>query len=151
MSVILTAILAVAPGMSDTSGTGDVKISPNQTQNGPVTAAGSVQLPSVGFCYGRTENVHTSNSVLVSVHSRTICPSASSAIASTNLQRDRWYGWEQLANGSSAIRTQDANTKWYCAGTNGWYDYQASSYRCATIGTQNLIGYTGDTKRLFCL
>lgn len=58
--------------------------------------------------------------------------------------RERWYGNEQLANGYDDRFTSyvNANAKYYCVGS-GNYNYSASTYHRAQIGTQYGTTYTG--------
>jgi hypothetical protein len=101
-------------------------------------------------CTGLTERPHESTH-LASVHARTNCPIAVPMMVSTNLERDRWYGWQYLANGyESKIKTSvDAVAKWPCWGT-GTYTYRAVSYHRANIYGRTAIGYTSNSWRFYC-
>jgi hypothetical protein len=111
--------------------------------------AASPQL-AIGGCWGETQLPHPSYS-FASVHARTTCPFTAPLVVSVNLLRDRWYGWENMANGyrSGTTTAVDGFAKWYCAGA-GTYTYEGSSYHRATVNGTNLIAYTANQARFAC-
>lgn len=109
----------------------------------------TTSVSTVG-CVGRTHDPHKSY-YFASVHGATSCPMRAPMIVSINLSRDRWWGWQHLANGykSGTSTKVDGNAKWYCRGT-GTYTYRGVSYHRATVGGRNYIGYTANTERFSC-
>lgn len=101
-------------------------------------------------CHGYTDRPHYSLGS-ASVHGRTECPFVADIIASVNLYRLRWYGWQHLANGYDAGVTSrvNGNARWYCSGT-GTYTYLGETYHRATIGGTNYTAYTSHQARFGC-
>lgn len=138
---------------------GDIDLDVNSSENTmvsdlhiQVTNAGNASratfnMSSFKGCYGETDYIHVSYGSMISVHARTVCPGYSK-LTSTNLTRERWYGWQHLANGSST-GNNDAVTKWYCKGT-GKYTYRATNYHCALVGKDVATAYTWVTQEKTC-
>lgn len=105
---------------------------------------------AIGVCTGTTHDPHRSYS-FASVHSQTDCPMVVPMIVSVNLLRERWWGWENMANGYKSGTAYQVNgfAKWYCAGA-GTFTYRGSGYHRATVGGTNLIGYTANDNRFAC-
>lgn len=134
-------VAAIAEKVTDTEWLGE--------QAGSTSGYSPQAFPTTGVfagCYGKTDNPHKSAS-FASVHARTVCAYASKA-TSTNLARDRWWGWEHLANGGST-GTADAVTKWYCSGT-GTYTYRGTTFHRASIGGKVATAYTSNSERFSC-
>lgn len=102
-------------------------------------------------CYGKTDNPHKSGS-FASVHARTRCPNqVYPMIVSLNLQRGRWYGWENLAHNARERTTTGVETvaKWYCAG-QPTDTYRGFTYHRATVGGNAAIAYTSNDNQFSC-
>jgi hypothetical protein len=101
-------------------------------------------------CMGYTDVPHRSLN-FASVHGRTECPTSVPLVASVNILRDRWYGWDHLANGyASGTKVRvNGNAKWYCLGA-GTYTYRGETYHRATVGGQALTAWTLRENRFAC-
>lgn len=122
-----------------------------QPTTGGVTSAAAPSTSIPSNCWGYTDDPHKS-SAFASVHGRTECPSSVTNFVNINLFRERWWGWEHLANGSDGPRVAqktNANAKWYCSGV-GTYTWRGESYHRVTIGGTNYVAYTANDSRWTC-
>jgi hypothetical protein len=92
--------------------------------NGTSVDSGEVSVPAIQpnplGCKGQTDRPHKSGTY-ASVHGRTDCDyNAPALFVTTNLFRDRWYGWQFLKGDSESRygwwRTNDATPHWNCLG-----------------------------------
>lgn len=141
----LTAVPAhAASGLDEASpqkaSEGDFSLAPASE----ASKVGTRALPGLSSgCAGRTDEPHKSDG-FISVHGVTTCPFKTDMMASTNVLRKHWYGWEQMANGykeapfSSSV---NANAKWICGGSGSW-KYRGETYHRAYVNGNPQVGQT---------
>lgn len=119
----------------------------------PGTVSPAAISPNPLNCKGQTDMPHWSGDD-ASVHGRTTCDwNAPALFVTTNLYRDRWYGWQFLDGRSQSAygwwRTSDATPHWYCYGV-GLYTYIGSSSHEADIAGVAYYGNTQYSNRFWC-
>lgn len=128
------------PVSAQAASEGDFSLAPTSEAS---TVGASALPPLSSGCAGTTDYPHISAG-FISVHGKTTCPFNTDMMASTNVLRKRWYGWQQMANGykeapfSSYV---NANAKWYCVGS-GSYKYRGETYHRAYVNGNPQVGYT---------
>ncbi len=100
-------------------------------------------------CYGQTDYPHKSGSE-ASVHGRTHCSAIVNTVTvTTTLKRDRWYGEQTLATGTSSrggAASNDSGTAtphWVCVGT-GTYSYRGYSQHQSVESSGTYVASTSN-------
>lgn len=143
----------VGPDRPQPTGLGESTLGAGGTSAGPGQVSPAAISPNPLNCKGQTDRPHGSGDD-ASVHGRTTCDwNAPALFVTTNLFRDRWYGWQFLDGRSKSAygwwRTNDATPHWYCYGA-GLYTYIGSSSHEADIAGVAYYGSTQNSDRFWC-
>jgi hypothetical protein len=141
------------PYQEDPSVTSDLSPIPTGGKGVAQTNAGIVLSPA--GCRGQTDYAHWSQANDASVHGRAKCNVAVSHLGiSTTLQKQAWYGFDNMASGSNDYyggnNSGDATPPWGCHFW-GYQTYRGTSYHYSVESSGTYTGNTtGSTSRFTC-
>lgn len=141
------------PYQEDPSVESNLAPMPSGEKGGAQTDAG-IEISPAG-CRGQTDYAHWSQANEASVHGRTKCDVAVSHLGvSTTLQKESWFGFDNMATGSSDYyggnNSGDATPHWGCY-LWGYQTYRGTSYHYSIESSGTYTGNTtGDTSRFTC-